>query len=238
MNALDIFEAMEQKGMHQRGLPHLFRDLLIHYLGDLPDKRVLDAGCGTNVYERWLSRELAPHVGEMHGVDKYFNAWTSQDGWVPQEGGSIIVDGIRVHKKDAAHVDEIFPEGYFDVVVSTFFLGAPGIENNKQILEGLHKVTKPNGFGIHYMDASWRVRLGPADLEGIGYRVLTRAHDTRYDHASKWLTVQDLVPDGDFERYKHAYEDFHRRLGRYREDGFTMSTINDLFHTMILQKRG
>lgn len=231
MGALDIFEAMEQKGIRPVGTLELVRGLLAFYLGDLSDKRLLDVGCGTSREARTVSRELVKFVGEMHGVDKYFGTWTLQDG------DSTVVDGVRVHRKDAAEVDKLFPAEFFDGVVSTSFLNAPGVENYRQILEALYRVTKHDGIGIHYFYTTRHFPLSLTELKGIGYGVLNPFHRTHFDYQERRLADLDIAPPDDYETFERRHEALQGRLDRYKGDPSAMSTINNLFHTMILQKR-
>jgi SAM-dependent methyltransferase len=107
---------------------------------DFRPRRVLDMGT-TN------GKNLLPYVGafpgiEAHGIDvgapvlRYAHALAEHEG-------------VAAHfsQQNAEHTD--FPDGHFDLIVSSFFLHEVPVKATRNILRECHRLLSPGGIMVH-----------------------------------------------------------------------------------------
>ena len=107
---------------------------------DFKPKRVLDLGTGTG-------KNLAPYLDAYPGIECY--------------GIDVSAPGLRyghaqyeaqgkplfLSQQDAEHTD--FPDGYFDLIVSSFFFHEIPVSSTKQILKENYRLLAPGGRLAH-----------------------------------------------------------------------------------------
>jgi SAM-dependent methyltransferase len=129
---------------------HMVRRILAA-TGAGPQSRVLSLGCGIGDTELLL----APHVGEIVGVDLS-----------PAAIRQARADSARLQIRNATFVEGSTAEGRFDAVIAIFFLHHLSDEDLKDLPERLRAWFAPNG-GFYSLDPSAR-RLSGA----VGRRLI------------------------------------------------------------------
>jgi ubiquinone/menaquinone biosynthesis C-methylase UbiE len=107
---------------------------------DFKPRRILDLGCtaGANTLPY---AEVFPEA-EVHGID--IGAALLRYGHARAEWA-----GLPVHfsQQNAEHTD--FPDGHFDLVVSSFFLHEQSTKSTRQIFREINRLLSPGGLMLH-----------------------------------------------------------------------------------------
>jgi ubiquinone/menaquinone biosynthesis C-methylase UbiE len=151
-----------------RGREPAFRERIISLARLEPGNSVLDIGCGTGTLAIAVTRHVGP-TGEVRGIDPS-----------PQ----MIARARRKAAKAGAHVafelavaEQLpFPDGRFDVVLSTLMLHHLPRKTRQQCATEIRRVLKPGGRVL-------AVDFGRAQQQGL----LASLH--RHGH----VTVEDIV---------------------------------------------
>lgn len=119
------YEDKRYKGYHLL-IDELEFDCIKNYI---KDKKVLEAGCGTGLILQRISKLASEH----HGIDI-------------SEGMLLLAKEKGLNVKQASVTEMPFEDNYFDVVCS--FKVLPHVENIRQAIKEMNRVTKPGGVLI------------------------------------------------------------------------------------------
>ncbi len=108
---------------------------LIYELDLTGDERILDVGCGPGVLSVEVAKKLKS--GNITGLDLSENMIALAEGLAKDH----LLDNVRFEKGDALSLH--FPEGSFDVVISTAVL--PWVDDPGWFLLEVHRVLKKGG---------------------------------------------------------------------------------------------
>jgi ubiquinone/menaquinone biosynthesis C-methylase UbiE len=113
-----------------------------NYLGKIKGKTILDYGCGSGVFSRFLHKSGA----KVTGVDVSENMIGIAKESKPA--------GIAYHRITSAKMD-FLKEVVFDYVVSNFVLCTlPSRKEIKKVLDEIYRVLKENGLFV-FMNSNW-----------------------------------------------------------------------------------
>lgn len=124
---------------------------MLHVIGDIKGKAVLDLACGSGMYTRLLKQQGA---GKVVGVDI-----SSEMLALAKEEESLAPLGIEYHQGDATSLGCI---DKFDLVTASFLLHyAPNQEQLLRMLQTIRANLRPGG---HFVTANLNVRLTEGEL--------------------------------------------------------------------------
>ncbi|MFD0973028.1 class I SAM-dependent methyltransferase [Plantactinospora endophytica] len=169
---------------------HLINPVLLRMLGDLTERRVLDAGCGNGYLSRILAGRGATVVGVEPG-QSLFDFAVEQETTAPQ--------GIRYIQADLCDLPNL--GGPFDAVVASMVL--PAIPDWIGAMRACVHALKPGGLFLFTVNHPCYEQLWPTWREHGEYRT------------HRYLTEYEIPgPNGvDFHRTLSTYLNQVTRLG-------------------------
>ncbi|WP_329128456.1 class I SAM-dependent methyltransferase [Streptomyces sp. NBC_01476] len=205
-----VIEAMQPDGDFAKR--HLINPVLLRMLGDLPGRRVLDAGCGQGYFSRMLAERGAEVVG-IEPTDAMFS--------YAQEKERERRQGIRYVQADLTGG---LPDlgGPFDAVVCSMVLSA--IPDWKPAMNACVQAVRPGGLFVFSVNHPAFEQLWKTWREHGEYRV--RSYLQEYEIAQTYAS--------DFHRplsvYLNELADLGCRLRELAEPGLDPATAQDAKH--------
>jgi cyclopropane fatty-acyl-phospholipid synthase-like methyltransferase len=123
--------------------------------------KALDLGCGSGVHTVFLAAEGF----ETYGID--ISAQGVANTKHQLENLNLLAQ-VQVASMEA--IDVLFPENYFDLILSSGVFECAGAELTREAVEPMYKVLKPGGKGffIFASEADWQIQGdNPLQLHGF-----------------------------------------------------------------------
>lgn len=113
------------------------REMILDLAGIAPGEKVLDVGCGTGSLAVLAAKRVGP-TGEVRGIDP-------SPEMIEAARAKCARAEARAAFRDGVMEDIPYPEGHFDLVLSSFMLHHLPAEVRKAGFEEVHRVLAPGG---------------------------------------------------------------------------------------------
>ncbi len=172
----------------------------------LAGKDVLEIGCG----EGTRSRELAPHVGTLHGIDP--------DMAHIREARELSLPNATFEQGNAESLT--FADASFDIVIFTLSFHHVPVRFMRQAVDEALRVLKPQG-SIVFFEPGMRGSLFEAEIRFDAYdgderEAKHQARTCMMNHTGLWL--QEEIKDESVFAFD-SVEDFMHSMNPRREQG-------------------
>lgn len=180
---------------------------ILHMVGDVSGKSVLDVACGFGYFGRQLRERGASKVVGVDISEKMIA--------LARDESARAGDDLEFHVRDASKMEKL---GNFDMVVAAWLFNyASSIEDLENMFACVARNLKPGGTLVAYtVEPDFELGLGNFDVYGVN--VLTEeAWGAGYRHQAEFVTQ----PPSPFTFYRWGRADYERAL---KKAGFTSFT--------------
>jgi ubiquinone/menaquinone biosynthesis C-methylase UbiE len=165
-----------------------FRQRVVELAGIEPGETVLDVGCGTGTLAM-VAKERVGSDGTVHGID-------AAPQMIREAQRKAARDGLDVRFQTALIEDLPFPDGSFDVVLSSLMLHHLPPDLKRRGVAEIVRLLKPGGrFCAVDFDPPWlgNLRVVEEAMEANGFLGIRRGKVTRWLIHYLAGTVEDVA---------------------------------------------